>query len=234
MSTTMPTGDILGVEWKLIFADDFLGASLDTTKWFAYPDGWKDTTKHGTYMPSKVLSVHNSYLDYNLHTENGVPLVACVSPILPGIPKQKGQLYHRHSIRFKCDVANGFKYVPLLWPDSENWPTDGEIDFPEADLDKVIKGYVHYQNGTSPSDQAAFATTSPMGGVWHIADTIWTPGGVQFHLDGKIVGQSPNRVPNTPMHLDLQAETSTDGEYPAATTVAHILLDWCVVYQYVR
>ena len=47
-----------------VFADDFstnvpLGsfpAAVSSSWGNSYPDGWKDTTKNGTYMPSKVVS----------------------------------------------------------------------------------------------------------------------------------------------------------------------------------
>src|SRR2546423_176136 len=58
----MPVGDISG--WHQIFSDDFttsvpLGSfpSAVSSKWFAYPDIWQDTSKNGTYSPSKVISV---------------------------------------------------------------------------------------------------------------------------------------------------------------------------------
>src|SRR5947209_11706277 len=84
----MPVGDISG--WHQVFADDFsadpsvpvggLSGCVDgsnlmsstcsglppavAAKWWAYPDGWKDTSGHGTYSPSKVLSIQNGVLNY--------------------------------------------------------------------------------------------------------------------------------------------------------------------------
>jgi hypothetical protein len=37
-----------------------------------------------------------------------------------------------HYVRFKTDSMHGYKGAWLLWPASEVWPRDGEIDFPEA------------------------------------------------------------------------------------------------------
>ena len=82
---TMPVGDIPG--WRQIFADDFLTdvpvgnfPSAVSAKWDAYPDGWKDTSKHGTYFPSKVVSIQNGVLNLHLHTENGVHMVSAPEP----------------------------------------------------------------------------------------------------------------------------------------------------------
>ena len=72
---SVPVGDLPG--WQQVFADDFptnvpeggwTGCNGSTgrcsglpsavrDKWFSYPDGWKDTSKLGTYMPSAVNSI---------------------------------------------------------------------------------------------------------------------------------------------------------------------------------
>ena len=73
-----------------------------------------------------------------------------------------------------------------------------------------------------------------MGGAWHVSEAIWSPAGIELKLDGMTIDNYTGpRIPNTPMHLCLQAETSTDGETPAAGAIAHILFDWVVVYAYV-
>src|ERR1035437_1839854 len=131
----MPTGDIPG--WHQVFADNFtqnvpLGsfpAAVASTWGNSYPDGWTDTTKNGTYMPSKVVSIANGVMNLNLHTENGVHMVAAPVPTIPGAPgSEGGLLYGRYVIRFRADAVPGHKTAWLLWPDSETWPADGEID----------------------------------------------------------------------------------------------------------
>jgi len=113
-------------------------------------------------------------------------------------------------IRFRADAVPGYKTAWLLWPDSEDWPSDGEIDFPEGDLSGTIGGFVHYRGGVSGSDQAAFATNATYTG-WHTAIITWLPSGVTFRLDGKTVGTTTTRIPNTPMHWVIQTETSIGG-----------------------
>src|SRR6266576_5562258 len=123
----MPVGDIAG--WHQIFTDDFttdvpLGSfpNAVSDKWSDYPDGWQDTTKNGTYYPSKVVSIQNGFMNLYLHTENAVHMVAAPVPKLPGaVGKEGGLLYGRYVIRFKADPVPGYKTSWLLWPDSENW-----------------------------------------------------------------------------------------------------------------
>jgi hypothetical protein len=58
-------------------------------------------------------------------------------------PRHNSLLYGRYSVRFKADPLAGFKIAWLLWPDSGVWPRDGEIDFPEGELDLTIYGAAH-------------------------------------------------------------------------------------------
>lgn len=231
----MPAGDLPG--WKLVFTDDFttpvpLGSfpSAVSTKWSAYPDGWKDTSKNGTYMPSKVVSIAGGVMDLYLHTEGGVHMVSAPVPKIPGAQGSGGGLlYGRYAIRFKADPVPGYKTAWLLWPDSESWPEDGEIDFPEGDLDDTICAFMHRQNGTSGGDQDAFCTQETYTS-WHTAITEWSASEVRFLLDGKTVGTSTSRIPNTPMHWVIQTETALSGGAPSDSAEGHVQIDWVAVW----
>jgi hypothetical protein len=225
----MPAGDIPG--WKQVFSDDFttnvpVGSFPGTVygpKWGAYPDGWKDTTGKGTYMPSKVLSVSGGALDYYIHTESGVHMVSAPTP------KIAAGAYGRYSVRFRADALQGYKTAWLLWPDSGIWPTDGEVDWPEGNLDGTISAYMHYANPAGGQNAYSTAATYP---AWHTATMEWTPGKVVFSLDGAVIGTSTAQVPTQAMHWVLQTETSTDsGVVPASATAGHVQVDWAVAYK---
>lgn len=245
---TMPVGDIPG--WHQVFADNFttgvpvggfsqcdnvtrtcagLPAPVQA-KWWAYPDGWPDTSKQGLYMPSKTVSVSGGLLRLHLHTENGVHMVAAVLPKVPGATgSEGGQLHGRYEIRFMVERPTvGYKLAWLLWPDSENFPADGEIDFPEAPLSDSIGGYLHHMDGVSADDQDTFDTGVRVSSGWHTATIEWTAKSCTFILDGVTMGTSADRIPSTPMHLVIQNET--DGS-TSDSAVADILIDWVVVYQ---
>jgi hypothetical protein len=229
----MPVGDIPG--WHQIFADNFttnvpLGEfpQLVATKWSDYPDGWEDTYRSGQYYPSKVVSIQNGIMNLYLHTENGIHMVAAPEPILPGaVGKEGGLLYGRYAIRFRADPLFGYKVSWLLWPDSEVWPRDGEIDFPEGVLFGNICGYMHRQNATAVNDQASVVTQSFMGS-WHTAIIEWTPARLSFILDGTTVLSTTERIPDTPMHWVLQTETSRTP--PSNQTAGNVQIAWVVVY----
>ncbi len=230
-ATAMPVGNLLG--WTQIFADDFLADSPEGEflarypNWDAYPKGWKDTSKKGTYSP-EIVSVSGGILRKRLHTENGVIKVAALEPVLPG--GTKNQLYGRYSVRFRADAVAGYKNAWLLWPQSEVWPRDGEIDFPEGNLTGRINAFMHRQGGTWAGDQDAFSTnaTYPQ---WHIATIEWSANLCVFYLDGVQIGRSTSRVPNTPMRWTLQTETGLSGITPAPSASGFVEIDWVAVWK---
>jgi hypothetical protein len=232
----LPVGNLPG--WRQIFVDDFttdvpLGSfpSAVAQKWGAYPSPWKDTSKFGTYSPLKVVEVSAGVLTKHLRTEAGVPLVAALTPKLT--PTGGGTLYGRYAIRFRSDPIRGYKIAWLLWPDSEVWPRDGEIDFPEANLDATwVDGYVHRQGATAGDDQAAFGAPADLD-QWHTAVIEWSPGLVVFTFDGVEIGRTTLRVPNTKMHWVIQTETEMGtGAPPPATSQGRVQIDWVAAWAY--
>lgn len=240
---TMPNRNLPG--WRLVFDDDFsktvpVGSfpSAVMAKWgHSYPDGWPDTSHTGTYEPSKDVSYHNSELDANLHTVNGVTEVAAAVPTIPrAVGKAGGQLYGRYAVRFKTSSVKGFKTAFMLWPDSNNSKTaktyDGEIDYPEGGLaDNFISAYTHHTGvaGINHGQDGFHVQVSTH--AWHTYVTEWTPGKVAFFLDGKKIGSSPNAIPNVPMHWVLQNETSLTG-HPSPSADAHVIVAWVSVWAY--
>jgi hypothetical protein len=231
----MPAGDLPG--WTQIFRDDFTKSipagqfpSAVSDRWWAYPRSYHDTTGKGIYDPS-VISAHDGVLDMDIHTAGGFHLGAAPVPILPGTTRGKGQLYGRYSVRFRADAIPGYKTAWLLWPDSGKWPADGEIDFPEGDLTSTIQAFLHHQGASSDTDQERFTSGARFTG-WHTATTEWQPGKVTFIFDGKVIGSSTKRVPNTPMHWVLQTETMLSGPEPSDSARGHVQIDWVSAWKY--
>lgn len=230
--STMPVGDKPG--WTQVFAADFnetvpLGSWPDAVidQFHAYPCCWGDTSRHGRHNPAKVFSQHDGMLDYWLHPDtDGVPLVGAP------VPMMQTMLYGEYTVRWKADPVYGYKSAWLLWPDSETWPRDGEIDFPEGPLNGTVSAYTHRQDATTGGDQDAFNTNVLMAGSWHTTTIEWLPGSVRYTLDGVEVGHSTLRVPNTPMHWVLQTETNLGaGPWPGPNDSGHVLIDWLVAYK---
>lgn len=246
----MPTGDITG--WRLIFSDDFnddiaLGSfpSVVADRWYAYPQGWPDTSHNGRYDAPRTISVHDGVMDMHLHTEtlSGVArhLVCAPLPILPagdpaviGSSPWSGLQYGRYVVRFRAvDVMEGYKTAWLLWPLSDDHPHDGEIDFPEGDLGAGdhIFAFMHRQDGVSDSDQdGADSGVVFAGSGWHTTVIEWGPTECRFEMDGDLVLSVGARIPSTPMRWVLQTETQLSGGAPSSAVQGHIEIDWVAVF----
>jgi hypothetical protein len=231
----MPVGDVRG--WHQVFTDNFttnvrLGSfpSAVSSKWGAYPDGWHDTSGRGTYMPSKVVSVQNGVMNLHIHTENGIHMVAVPYPLIPRASSHNGRLYGRYAVRFRADPLAGYKTAFLLWPDSEVWPRDGEIDFPEGNLNTTISAFMHRQGGTRGGADDAYRTSKTYPS-WHTAVIQWGPSATTFILDGATIGTSTRGIPKTPMHWVLQTETALHGRGPSHRTAGDVQIDWVTVYR---
>jgi chitodextrinase len=232
---SLPVGDIPG--WHQIFADDFaqsvpLGSfpSQVNGKWGAYPYPWTGTPSWATYYPAKTTSVHDGQLDMWLHYDSTLGKYLITAPYPKIGTADNNQLYGRYVMRFKTDQFRQYHASWLLWPKSEQWPRDGEIDFPEGDFNSTISAFMHRQNGTSGGDQDAYSTSVPMYGAWHTAVIEWLPTRCTFILDGKVIGQSTSRIPNTPMHFVIQNGGSFGVSTPDPSVQGHVYLDWVAVY----
>ncbi|MEW1819444.1 glycoside hydrolase family 16 protein [Arthrobacter sp. NPDC080031] len=241
-SGQMPVGDLPG--WRQVFTEDFSEGDVPlgsfpgpaySAKWSVnYVDGTPDTDGQQSggrsgYYPSKVLSVKDGMLDMYLHTEKGVSMGAAPSPkLLPANGRPYDSLlYGRYSVRFRSEALEGFKTAWLLWPDSGVWPRDGEIDYPEGDLSKSFYGAVH----EARPDKNTFHQnrTGARFTAWHTATTEWTPGRVEFFLDGVSIGVNTVGIPDKPMHYILQTESCLTG-CPAPATAGHLQVAWVAIW----
>jgi hypothetical protein len=239
-SIQAPVGDLPG--WRQLFVEDFtrpapLGTFMTDAYYgprFArtYPYPWKDTSKNGTYDPAKTLAVADGRLDVDLYTAGSEICVAAVEPTLP--LTSRGQTYGRYAIRFRADAVPGYKTAWLLWPDS-GLRSEGEIDFPEGNLDGTIRAYMHHASndgtGTSLGVQDAFRSSAGYPD-WHTAVIEWSPGLVRFFLDGILLGTSTSQVPSRPMHWVIQTETALGGVVPSPSAAGHVEIDWVAAWAY--
>lgn len=236
-TSNIPTTDPTG--WRRILAEDF-NTALPIGSWpgvyspnFGSYANDGDTARRnlpslegGYWDSSKTVSVHDGMLDIWVHTENGEHYAA-VPTLQPGGVSNYTAL--RVQFRFRADPAHGYKTAWLLWPQSGIWPRDGEIDFPEGDLDTVIQGYMHRQGATTGGDQASTSTAAKYTD-WHTGILEWRAGvSCKFILDGVTILNETNRVPATPMHYVFQTETSLSTNAPD-TSEGHVQLDYVVAW----
>jgi beta-glucanase (GH16 family) len=117
----------------------------------------------------------------------------------------------------------------LLWPQSENWPYDGEFDFPEGALSGNVGGFHHFSGEGSCADgcKTPALDIGAQFTDWHTYTMEWSPGRIRYLLDDTVVLDSTDFVPSTPMRWELQTETKGDGN-----SEGNLILDWVSVYSW--
>jgi beta-glucanase (GH16 family) len=145
-----------------------------------------------------------------------------------------GTPYGRYLVRFRIDKARGIEYVLLLWPDSERWPADGEVDFAEDEGGNRLASTASLVTAGAPI-QRRLAKDN---GQWHVMGVDWTPKSLVYTIDGVEWGRvSSPLVPTSAHHLAIQTQAEPCGRSwgpcPDATTPAEVDLqvDWVAIYR---
>src|SRR4051794_14985077 len=139
-----------------------------------------------------------------------------------------GQKYGRWEGRVRAPkAADSYHALMLLWPDAENWPVGGEVDFMEmtAGDRRSTNMFLHYgKDNSQVSDNVRTDATK-----WHNWAVEWTPKGITAYLDGEQWFRStdPKTLPPGPMHLCIQLDWFPgDG----ATRTSSMQVDWVKQY----
>lgn len=239
--------------WDLVFADEFdrtvaeghfMDGSTDSYhtadgRYLVFKNGWLDTSQHGTYSQQHIF-IQDNMLQIRFLTENGRPRVAALT-CLPTGGSAKGGIYGmRTFLRIRADHMQHYKGVPLIWADAATTNnllmTYGEIDWPESSFPLLPKAYMHRTNASSLSDQFVFpAPTGTRWTDWHDYEIEWIPNtSVEYFIDGVSIGKATSRIPNTPMHFNLQFETALGGEpAPAPSTTGLIQIARVAIWKWV-
>ena len=184
-----------------LFTDDFAGDALDPRRWFVYD--YPDEVRHPRSKNSTFLSGGSLRLVGGFD-ERG-------KDVSGGVASTVNLMYGRWEARLRADAGAGYSPVVLLWPESENWPTDGEIDAVEVP-DPARRSAVSTLHNGPRNGQVKHVLTADFTG-WHTVAVEWLPAGVTVYLDGRSVWTvaKPTRpgefdpIPSTsPMHLALQ------------------------------
>lgn len=133
------------------------------------------------------------------------------------------QQYGRWESRVRIPEGYGnYHPVALLWPSSERWPDDGEIDYLETTGSADINTFsVHHGAGTPETEQIAISRE------WHSYAVEWTPTSISGYLDGVRYFHltDPSLFPPGPMWHSFQLDWM-DEDGPAAI----MEVDWLRIY----
>lgn len=235
----MPNADLPG--WTLVFNDDF-DTPIAIGSWqAAVAQRWQSyvglNNQSGSYYdPATVVSQHDSMLDYFLHQDaaTGHWVTAAAQPILTedGTTAGKYQTYGRYALAWRADSLQGFYGVPLLWPLSDSYLNDGEIDWPEGNFtSQNMAAFIHKTGAASGAEQTQILSGVPYSSGWHVTVTEWMPGRVNIYLDDVLLGSATDRIPSTAFRWVLQVTGSPQG-LPVVGTQGHWQADWVAVWAY--
>jgi hypothetical protein len=144
-----------------------------------------------------------------------------------GMAWQPGQLHGRWEVCVKSlPSAATYHSVLLLWPDAEDWPVGGEIDFMEIwdPTRQSVDSFLHYgaDNSQDTGNIRIDATQ------WHAWAVDWTADRIVMYVDGVPWAQytNPGHIPPRPMHLCIQLD-NFGGDTSAG---GHTMVDWARQY----
>jgi len=146
--------------------------------------------------------------------------------------------YGRWEFRARTDRGRGFGSAILLWPESERFPQDGEIDIMEVPSETRDRAHfiVHFA-GPGGSDKVYGSWAEDDFSQWHTFAVDWLPDRIVYYVDGveRFRVTDRNIIPDKPMHLAMQFDQGPKKDWipaPDATTPAAFALqvDWLRVY----
>lgn len=124
-----------------------------------------------------------------------------------GMGWNSGQMFGRWEVCAKSPVsAPGYHSLLLLWPDAEDWPVGGEIDFMETvdPARQQVGAWLHYGR----DDARVGGTVGVDATQWHAWAVQWMPNSITMYLDGKPwrTMTDPATFPPGPLHLCMQVD----------------------------
>lgn len=155
------------------------------------------------------------------------------------------QQYGRWEIRARVLPEQGSTGFPghavlIIWPESEEWPEDGEYDFLEVNVgDDRPASYIHYPHDPGPVQQeyAEYPTTLDMT-QWHNYAIEWTEDHVKGFVDGvewfsHSGGATSTRrdIQTMPSgHLTIQMDNFKSNEPWTGLQQGYLDVDWVRIY----
>ena len=140
-----------------------------------------------------------------------------------------GQRYGRWERRVRAPASDPSynALLLLLWPDAENWPVGGEVDFMEMGdpSRRSTDLFLHYgRSNNQVHDEVAADATQ-----WHDWALEWTPTRITAYLDGEAWFSTTDTsiFPPGPMHLCIQLDWFPEGDAVAPSTMQ---VDWVRQY----
>jgi hypothetical protein len=132
--------------------------------------------------------------------------------------------YGRWEAHVRAPVADpSYNALALLWPDAEDFPVGGEVDFMEMtdETRRQVEFFLHYGSGNS-QDHGSVQIDATQ---WHTWAVEWTETAIVGYVDGVewYRNTDTSHFPPRPMHLTLQLDWFPKGGSVQQSTME---VDW--------
>jgi hypothetical protein len=224
--------------WTVAYADDFVGSSIDTTKW---------VVANGQYQQNKMtpraanVSVANSVVTLQLSTIGADAWTTDGAQIHSGKhnnhPWDSSGPYHApvgSYVEARCWFpGNGTNLYnwPAFWTCGEGWATAGEHDVAEVltlNAGVGAKMYGVYWNnvgGTNQGTQVYGPLPGYIGDSWHVFGVHRKPTSADYYYDGVQVGTIATADNGLAHAIVLTCGRSTD-QTPVTGAAGAVRFDW--------
>jgi hypothetical protein len=201
----MPVGNLPG--WKQVFKDDFTGTTLGS-KWNAY-NGVVGGGRGGWWATSHAVVEGHELVLKTYSDPASCPNAASCSlfndEVSAGVKSKFAETYGKFLIRVRTTPVDDVSFLAILWPTTDIAPpeTDFAVEGGPEHL-TTIGALLKYDPG--PTVVPDTVTANPA--KWQTLGVVWSPGEVQYTIDGKVWATELNaNVSAVPMNIVLQSQT---------------------------
>lgn len=183
-----------GPKWHPAGGDEFSGSDVDTKSWNFYDSVGGFGT--GFRKPEAISQ------------SDGLLKITARGDVSGGMGQSTGQLYGRWEFRARTELGRGFGSAILLWPDSEKWPEDGELDIMEVPGENRDLAHFVVHWGPDGTDNVHGTSVPGDFSKWHTFALEWLPDRITWYVDGvkKYENTDKTVIPTKPMHLTIQLD----------------------------
>ena len=209
--------------WPLVMSDHFKGTAVDASKWSIYGP-WIPGHNGNGVRDGSAVKVADGRLTITARMVNG-------TLVSGGMSNRLDQTYGFYEFKVRTDadptlVTSG---VVLTWPQSGEWPIDGENDIYETGLDadrNPIASFIHYG---ADNKQYWFHHSGATGTAWHTMAMEWDSTAIRIYRDGILAWTVTDRnaIPDVAHHLTVQL----DAFKKSMTGAVRLQVDWVRIYK---
>jgi hypothetical protein len=230
----MPVGN--QTDWKQVLADNFKGTTLDS-KWQKY-NGVVGGNQGGWWARSHTV-VKRGELILKTYSDPPNCTDAAICPLFNnevsgGVKSKLALTYGKVLVRVKTTPVADDTFLALLYPTSDIAPPESDFIVDGGPLNLTTIGAL-LKFGTPVTVLPDSVTANAA--QWHTLGLIWSPGEVQYTIDGNVWATESNpNVSSVPMNIVLQSQTDCEAvpgricTVPWAATEPNVDVAWVVAY----